>query len=54
MIWGKTLAKIEVIIYTTDSGFVAQLVRALPCHGRGREFESRRIRQVYSRGLFFV
>ena len=26
-------------------GFVAQLVRALPCHGRGREFESRRIRQ---------
>ncbi len=25
-------------------GFVAQLVRALPCHGRGREFESRRIR----------
>ena len=26
------------------SGFVAQLVRALPCHGRGREFEPRRIR----------
>ena len=21
------------------------MVRALPCHGRGREFESRRIRQ---------
>lgn len=22
------------------------MVRALPCHGRGREFESRRIRQI--------
>ena len=30
--------------YNIYSGFVAQLVRALPCHGRGREFESRRIR----------
>ena len=37
-----------MIIYTTGSGFVAQLVRALPCHGRGREFESRRIRHIYS------
>ena len=36
------------------SGFVAQLVRALPCHGRGREFESRRIRQNKAFGLFFV
>ena len=27
-----------------SSGIVAQLVRALPCHGRGREFESRRFR----------
>ena len=26
-------------------GGVAQLVRALPCHGRGRGFESRRSRQ---------
>jgi hypothetical protein len=25
-------------------GAVAQLVRALPCHGRGREFESRQHR----------
>ena len=32
--------------YNKKSGFVAQLVRALPCHGRGREFESRRIRQI--------
>ncbi len=30
--------------YNEENGFVAQLVRALPCHGRGREFESRRIR----------
>ena len=28
------------------SGDVAQSVRALPCHGRGREFESRRPRQI--------
>ena len=31
--------------YNLKHGIVAQLVRALPCHGRGREFESRRIRQ---------
>ena len=34
-----------------DIGFVAQLVRALPCHGRGREFESRRIRHASSEAL---
>jgi hypothetical protein len=28
------------------SGDVAQLVRALPCHGRGRGFEPRRPRQI--------
>ncbi len=28
-------------------GLVAQLVRALPCHGRGRGFESRRVRHIY-------
>ena len=33
--------KYAIIIST---GIVAQLVRALPCHGRGREFESRRFR----------
>ena len=27
-------------------GDVAQLVRALPCHGRGRGFEPRRPRQI--------
>ena len=39
------------------SGFVAQLVRALPCHGRGREFESRRIRhenKIDPKGLIFI
>ena len=29
-----------------ESGDVAQLVRALPCHGRGRGFEPRRPRQI--------
>ncbi len=28
------------------SGAVAQLVRALPCHGRGREFEPRQHRHL--------
>lgn len=43
--------------YNEPSGIVAQLVRALPCHGRGREFESRRIRHIWKVarvGLFFV
>src|ERR1035437_10035393 len=29
------------------SGDVVQLVRTLPCHGRGREFESRRRRHSF-------
>ena len=29
------------------SGDVVQLVRTLPCHGRGREFESRRPRHIF-------
>src|SRR6476660_380846 len=29
-------------------GGVAQLVRALPCHGRGRGFESRRSRHFFN------
>lgn len=29
------------------SGVVAQLVRALPCHGRGRGFESRSPRHTH-------
>ena len=28
-------------------GDVVQLVRTLPCHGRGREFESRRPRHIF-------
>jgi hypothetical protein len=31
----------------TLSGDVVQLVRTLPCHGRGREFESRRPRHSF-------
>src|SRR5690348_4446466 len=30
----------------SQAGDVVQLVRTLPCHGRGREFESRRPRQL--------
>ena len=32
-----------------EAGDVAQLVRALPCHGRGRGFEPRRPRHKSSR-----
>src|SRR5580692_9844183 len=31
-------------VFASLSGDVVQLVRTLPCHGRGREFESRRPR----------
>ena len=33
----------------TLSGDVVQLVRTLPCHGRGREFESRRPRHSFQK-----
>ncbi len=36
----------ETFRVTRCSGDVAQLVRALPCHGRGRGFEPRRPRQI--------
>ncbi len=36
---------------TDQLGVVAQLVRALPCHGRGCGFESRRFRQVVQKLL---
>ena len=39
------LVESEEMRYNVGGGLVAQLVRALPCHGRGREFESRRVRQ---------
>src|SRR5262249_49156735 len=32
---------------STKAGDVVQLVRTLPCHGRGRGFESRRPRQLF-------
>jgi hypothetical protein len=37
---------------TPFSGDVVQLVRTLPCHGRGREFESRRPRHSFQRSCF--
>jgi hypothetical protein len=39
-----------------EFGAVAQLVRALPCHGRGRGFESRPLRKYKQSGSsrFFV
>jgi hypothetical protein len=33
------------------SGDVVQLVRTLPCHGRGRGFESRRPRHSFQKSL---
>ncbi len=40
--------------WSNNSGDVAQLVRALPCHGRGRGFEPRRPRHTFQRtyGMF--
>jgi hypothetical protein len=43
----------NLVLYTKPirifpNGAVAQLVRALPCHGRGREFESRQHRHSSS------
>ena len=39
----------NMLRYVVDStvGDVVQLVRTLPCHGRGREFESRRPRHSF-------
>ena len=41
------------ILLSRTSGDVAQLVRALPCHGRGRGFEPRRPRHK-SKGFMAV
>src|SRR5213080_384128 len=40
----RTVPTIRELHRFTFSGDVVQLVRTLPCHGRGREFESRRPR----------
>ena len=38
-----------VLSLSSTSGDVAQLVRALPCHGRGRGFEPRRPRHSFQK-----
>jgi hypothetical protein len=38
--------EVLVRIQIPPPGIVAQLVRALPCHGRGRGFESRQFRHL--------
>src|ERR1022692_3088636 len=45
----RKAAQTLAIAYIVDlaSGDVVQLVRTLPCHGRGREFESRRPRHSF-------
>ena len=43
----RTVPTIRAQHRITLSGDVVQLVRTLPCHGRGREFESRRPRHSF-------
>jgi hypothetical protein len=45
----RTVPTIRVQHRITLSGDVVQLVRTLPCHGRGREFESRRPRHSFQK-----
>src|SRR6266704_1650162 len=40
---------LRCFLYDESVGRLAQLVRALPCHGRGRGFESRRPRHSFQR-----
>ena len=44
------LALITKYRFLVERGAVAQLIRALPCHGRGRGFESRRSRKTKKSG----
>ena len=39
---------ISAVKVASSSGALAQLVRALPCHGRGCGFEPRRLRGFYA------
>ena len=41
----QDIALFNESVYTLATAGVAQLVRALPCHGRGRGFESLRSRR---------
>ena len=40
VLWGSDLSLVIKFIYWVRYGPVAQLVRAPPCHGGGRRFES--------------
>ena len=53
----QDIALFNESVYTLATAGVAQLVRALPCHGRGRGFESLRSRRYTKdspNGLSFV
>src|SRR6266700_8362006 len=41
------LVAVFIEVLSFESGDVVQLVRTLPCHGRGRGFESRRPRHSF-------
>ena len=43
----RTVPTIRELHRFTHRGDVVQLVRTLPCHGRGRGFESRRPRHIF-------
>ena len=49
MLFGVALTRADVLRTKSNAsrGGVAQLVRALPCHGRGRGFESLRSRHIF-------
>ena len=57
VLWGSDLSLVIKFIYWVRYGPVAQLVRAPPCHGGGRRFESvpgRDRRNHFLGGGFFV
>ena len=43
--------KPQPVVWSLEAGDVVQLVRTLPCHGRGRGFESRRPRHSFLAAL---
>ncbi len=51
--WQKTVADLSLPSLNKKRGSVVQLVRMLPCHGRGRGFESRPVRKIQTRSSGF-